>query len=103
LDRNQEKAMKKVIWLPCVAVFVFVVCATIAWASPPVGVTPTLIGRGTYEPFRLKTDPDSLVEFQAKAKSTSMSWFECMITRLTATPGGIHTLDRYSSLSCRVR
>lgn len=61
--------MKEVIWLLCVAVVVFGVCATIAWASPPVGVTPTLIGRGTYEPFRVKTDPDSLVEFQAKAKA----------------------------------
>jgi hypothetical protein len=38
-------------------------------ASPAVGVTPTLIGRATYEPFKVKTGPQSLVEFDAKAKS----------------------------------
>jgi len=50
-------------------VLVALVCATIAWASPPSGVTPTVISRGTYEPFKVKTDPDSLVDFQAKAKA----------------------------------
>jgi hypothetical protein len=48
---------------------VLVAYAVIAWASPAVGVTPTLIGRGTYEPFKVKTDPHSLVDFQAMAKS----------------------------------
>ena len=38
-------------------------------ASPPVDVTPTLLSRGTYEPFKVKTDHDSLVDFEAKAKS----------------------------------
>lgn len=38
-------------------------------ASPPVGVTPNLIGRGTYEPFKVKTHHDSVVDFDAKAKS----------------------------------
>ncbi len=37
-------------------------------ASPPVGVTPTLIGRGTYDPFKLKTDAHSLVDLQVKSK-----------------------------------
>jgi cupin domain len=61
--------MKKAIGLLCVVVLVFVVCAMIAWASPAVGVTPTLIGRGTFKPFHIKTGHHSLVEFQAKAKS----------------------------------
>jgi hypothetical protein len=34
-----------------------------------VGVTPQLIGRATFEPFKVKTDPESLVDFEAKAKS----------------------------------
>ena len=50
-------------------VLVALVCATIAWASPPSGVTPTVLSRGTYEPFKVKTDHDSLVDFEAKAKA----------------------------------
>jgi len=41
--------------------------AMMTWASPPVGVTPTLIGRGTYEPFKVKADDLSL-GFQAKTR-----------------------------------
>lgn len=48
---------------------VLVAYGVIAWASPAVGVTPTLIGRGTYEPFKVKTDSHSLVDFRATAKS----------------------------------
>jgi hypothetical protein len=59
--------MKKVIGLLCV--LVFVVCAVISRASTVVGVTPTLIGRGTYAPFHIKTGPHSLIDFEAKAKS----------------------------------
>jgi quercetin dioxygenase-like cupin family protein len=62
-----EAVMRNLIGLLCVSVFV--VCAMMAWASPAVGVTPTLIGRGTYEAFHVKTDPHSLVDFHAKAKS----------------------------------
>jgi hypothetical protein len=38
------------------------------WASPPNGVTPTLIGRGTYEAFKVKAGKQSPVEFRARAK-----------------------------------
>lgn len=48
---------------------VLVVASVIAWASPAVGVTPTLIGRGTYEPFKVKTGAHSLVDVEMKAKS----------------------------------
>jgi cupin domain len=61
--------MKKLVTGVCAVVLVFTICAMLAWASPAVGVTPTLIGRATYEPFKVKTDPHSLVDFQAKAKS----------------------------------
>jgi hypothetical protein len=43
--------------------------AVIVRATPPVGVTPTLLARGTYEAFHVRTDPHSLIDFQAKAKS----------------------------------
>ena len=42
--------------------------AGVVWASPPSGVTPTLIGRGTYDAFKVKTGPDSPIEIDAKAK-----------------------------------
>jgi hypothetical protein len=59
--------MKNVIGLSCV--LVFVACVVISRASTAVGVTPTLIGRGTYAPFHIKTGPHSLIDFDAKAKS----------------------------------
>ena len=59
--------MKKMITALCAVVLVFTVCAILAWASPAVGVTPTLIGRATYEPFKVETD--SLVQVEVKAKS----------------------------------
>jgi hypothetical protein len=41
----------------------------ITHASPPSGVTPTILARGTYESFKVKSPPDSPVDFKAKAKS----------------------------------
>ena len=61
--------MKKMVTAVCALVLVFTVCAILAWASPAVGVTPTLIGRATYEPFKVKTESDSLVDVEVKAKS----------------------------------
>ena len=59
--------MKKVVAL--LFVFVFAACVMMTMASPAVGVTPTLIGRGTYDAFKVKSDEAGLVEFEAKAKS----------------------------------
>ena len=61
--------MKKPVTYVCAVVLACTIGAMVAWASTPVGVTPTLIGRATYEPFRVKTDHNSLVDFEAKAKS----------------------------------
>lgn len=61
--------MKKIVTAVCAAVLVSTMCAILAWASPAVGVTPTPIGRATYEPFKVETEPDSLVDVQVKAKS----------------------------------
>jgi hypothetical protein len=38
-------------------------------ASPPSGVTPTILARGTYDSFKVKSSPRSPVNFKAKAKS----------------------------------
>jgi quercetin dioxygenase-like cupin family protein len=61
--------MKKLLMYGCAFVLMGTIGAMVAWASPAVGVTPTLIGRATYEPFKVKTDHESLVDFDAKAKS----------------------------------
>ena len=38
-------------------------------ASPPSGVTPTILARGTYNAFKVKSARHSPVKFKAKAKS----------------------------------
>jgi len=58
---------KKLLGVSCaVAVTAY---AIVVFGSPPVGVTPKLLSRGTYEPFKVKTDHDSPVDFDAKAKA----------------------------------
>jgi len=64
--------------------------ATLAAASPPVGVTPTVLSRGTYDAFKVKTEHDSLVDFEAKAKSP----FDIVVRQHDYVPGastGWHT------------
>ena len=61
--------MKKLIGLLSVVGVVFVIGVMIARASPASGVTALVLSRGTFEPFQVKTDPHSLIDFQAKAKS----------------------------------
>ena len=43
--------------------------AAVTAASPPSGVTPTLLARGTYDAFKGRSVPKSPVEFKSKAKS----------------------------------
>jgi hypothetical protein len=38
-------------------------------ASPPSGVTPTLLARGTYDAFKVRSNVRGPVDFKAKAKS----------------------------------
>lgn len=49
-------------------VLVFAGYALLTWASAPVGVTPTTISRGTFERFKVKTDPQATFDFMAQAK-----------------------------------
>jgi hypothetical protein len=48
--------------------FVAAVYTAITWAGPAQGVTPTLIGRGTFDRFKVKTDPHAPFDFMAQAK-----------------------------------
>ena len=93
--------MKKVVGL--LFLFVFAACVMMTMASPAVGVTPTLIGRGTYDPFKVKSDPGSLVEFDAKAKSPVDIVVRTHDYAPEAQPDGIRTPDRSSSPSFKAR
>ena len=78
--------MKKVVMLLCL--FLFTVSVMLTRASPAVGVTPTLIGRGTFDPFKPKSDPHSLVDFQAKSKSP----MDIVVRTHDYSAGGFHWL-----------
>jgi hypothetical protein len=60
-----EDDMKKVIAVSCGLLLTAWVMVT--WASPAVGVTFEVIGRGTYDAFKVKSDND-FFEFEAEAK-----------------------------------
>jgi hypothetical protein len=49
-----------------IALSVFV---AVTKASPPSGVTPTVLARGTYDAFKVKSDQRGPVDFKAKAKA----------------------------------
>ena len=52
--------------LPLLALAAFV---AVTMASPPSGVTPTLLARGTYDAFKVRSPHDSPVDYKAEAKS----------------------------------
>jgi hypothetical protein len=60
---------RKVFLVAATAALALVAFVAVALASPPWGVTPTLLARGTYGAFKVKSAPGSPVEFKAKAKS----------------------------------
>jgi hypothetical protein len=59
-----EEPMKMLAGLLCASGVVLVV-GLIGQAEPASGVTPTLLARGTFDPFHLNTSPHSLVDFKA--------------------------------------
>ena len=66
-------AVKRRAYLPAIAAgIVLVVLASVgavALASPPSGVTPTLLARGTYDAFKVRSVKSSPIDFKAKAKT----------------------------------
>ncbi|HMI98388.1 MAG TPA: cupin domain-containing protein [Gaiellaceae bacterium] len=60
---------RKVFLVTATAALALVAFVAVTLASPPWGVTPTLLARGTYDAFKVKSAPGSPVEFKAKAKS----------------------------------
>jgi hypothetical protein len=51
------------------AAAIALVFVAITAASPPSGVTPTLLARGSYDAFKVKSDQRGPIEFEAEAKT----------------------------------
>ena len=52
----------------------FVIAAAfvaVAVASPPSGVTPTVLARGTYDAFKVRSYPQGPGDFKAESKSAT--------------------------------
>ena len=60
---------RKVSLLAVVALIALAAFAAATHASPPSGVTPTILARGTFDEFKVKSPHDSPVDFEAKSKS----------------------------------
>ena len=60
---------RKVSLLAVVALIALAAFVAATHASPPSGVTPTILARGTFAEFKVKSPNDSPVDFEAKAKS----------------------------------
>jgi hypothetical protein len=65
--------VKRRVSFPAVAaaitVVVLVALGAAALASPPVGVTPTVLARGTYDSFKVRSYPQGPDDFKAEAKA----------------------------------
>ncbi len=62
----------------------------VAVASPPSGVTPTVLARGTYDEFNVRSDPHGPIDFRAHATSA----VDLIVRRHDYQPGshtGWHT------------
>jgi hypothetical protein len=60
---------RKLSLLAAMTLLALAVSVGVTMASPPSGVTPTVLARGTYDAFKVKSSPNSPVDFKAKAKS----------------------------------
>ena len=54
MEKMKSRIVKMTLGLLCVLLFTGYMMMT--WASTPVGVTPTVIGRGTFSAFKVKSD-----------------------------------------------
>jgi hypothetical protein len=60
---------RKLSLLAAMTLLALAASVAVTMASPPSGVTPTILARGTYDAFKVKSAPRSPVDFKAKAKS----------------------------------
>ena len=91
-------------WTIALLCFLAVAAYTVlTWASTPVGVTATLIGRGTFERFKVKTDLKPPLIIWRRQSRLSTSWCEPPIMRPELPRDGIHIPARCSSPSLKAK
>src|SRR2546430_17736527 len=62
--------MRRKTWLlAAMTLLALAVAVGVTMASRPSGVTPTVLARGTYDAFKVRSSPSSPVDFKAKAKA----------------------------------
>jgi hypothetical protein len=59
---------RRVFLLAALALLALAAFAAVTMASPPTGVTPTVLARGTYDAFKVKSDRHGPIDFKAKTK-----------------------------------
>jgi hypothetical protein len=59
---------KSLVTAAVAATFMLVAAGTLAIASPPSGVTPTVLARGTYDSFKVISNPQGPGMFKAESK-----------------------------------
>lgn len=62
---------RMLLFLGLASVVASVAFVAVTNASPPSGVTGTLLARGTFPQYDLKTDPQSPIDFKAKTKQST--------------------------------
>jgi quercetin dioxygenase-like cupin family protein len=70
--------------VPVSVIGLLVVSVAMSAASPPSGVTPTLIARGTYPEFKVKSARQGEVDFQAISRTA----MDVVVRRHAYAPGG---------------
>src|ERR1041384_4721856 len=63
----------------------FATFAAITQANPGVGITPTLLARGTYAAYHVKTDAHASIRFKAKTKGAT----DIVVQRHDFLPGAV--------------
>ena len=71
-------------WLGFAVLCAGAAAVAIAWASPPTGVTPTVLSRGAYPAFSVQGAQEGGVDFQAKAKAP----FDIVVRKHEYAPHG---------------
>ncbi len=86
--------MKQRLYIPALStgmvVLVLAILVAASMASPPQGVTPTLLARGTYDSFKVRSYPQGPDDFKAEAKAPT----DIVVRRHDYLPGsstGWHT------------
>jgi hypothetical protein len=71
--RRREMKSSRRVYRPAIVVAIALVVlaavAAVALASPPSGVTPTVLARGTYDAFKVRSYPRGPGDFKAEAKA----------------------------------